>query len=62
MESPNDKLRKMSGSIIKKRGQNASNINPDLFRKQFLASLDLNQPVEIKSQDQYNYEVIYFFD
>ncbi|RHN82165.1 hypothetical protein MtrunA17_Chr1g0206901 [Medicago truncatula] len=52
MESPNDKLQKMSGAIIKKRGQNA-----DLLRKQFLASLDLNQPVEIESQDQYNYEV-----
>lgn len=56
MESPNDKLQKMSGAIIKKRGQNA-----DLLRKQFLASLDLNQPVEIESQDQYNYEVNFFF-
>jgi len=61
MESPNDKLRKMSGAIVKKRGQNASNINPNLLQKQFLASLDLNQPIEIESQDQYNNEVNYFF-
>jgi len=61
MESPGDKLRKMIGAIIKKRGQNASNINPNLLHKQFRASLDLNQPAKIESQDQYNYEVTYFF-
>ncbi|GAU13027.1 hypothetical protein TSUD_173270 [Trifolium subterraneum] len=36
---------------IKKRG------NPDLLHKQFLSSLDLNQPAQVEPQDQNNFEV-----
>ncbi|MCH94484.1 hypothetical protein A2U01_0015445 [Trifolium medium] len=51
MEPPTSTLQKNKGLPIKKRG------NPDLFQKQFLSSLDLNQPAQIEPQDQYNFEV-----
>ncbi|XP_045832267.1 protein GL2-INTERACTING REPRESSOR 2-like [Trifolium pratense] len=51
MRSPTHTIQKNKGLPIKKRG------NPDLLQKQFLSSLDLNQPAQIEPQDQYNFEV-----
>ncbi|PNY03162.1 hypothetical protein L195_g026485 [Trifolium pratense] len=51
MESPTHALQKNKGLPIKKRG------NPNLLHKQYLLSLDLNQPAQIEPQDQYNCEI-----
>ncbi|KAK2413831.1 hypothetical protein QL285_036498 [Trifolium repens] len=51
MESPTRTLQKNMGLPIKKRG------NPNLLHKQFLSSIDLNQPAQVEPQDQYNFEV-----
>lgn len=64
METPIDKLRKTRGIPILKgshgnMARNVSsyyphNISLDLLRKQFHSFLDLNQPAQIESPDQYN--------
>ncbi|GAU14965.1 hypothetical protein TSUD_47600 [Trifolium subterraneum] len=51
MEPPTSTLQENKGMPIKKKG------NSDFLHKQFLSSLDLNQPAQIDTQDQRTFEV-----